>query len=488
MNRHKIDHKAHLNHIIQDLIANDCVITDFVGDNPKRANAKAVLNHSSLFPCEYCFQRGVAYAMKNKDANKAKELQLRLVIEKINKLQEQPSTSKGNKELDTLQSLRTDIKKALKSRRSKIVWPACTRNGECRTEAKIRRIVEKIEADPNLPASEKKGVVGRSPLLDLENFDYVNDVSVDYMHAICIGVVKKMVELTFDVGDNRDRITRRKLSSASAFNKLMLQTKVVGEFSRRARSLDFAVMKAAEFRNLLLFFFPHVLDCIPQGEMERSIWLFLVYMVRSCILPQEEFNAILLSSIKYSSQRFYILYEKTFGPNNCSYNTHVSGSHILKMRSKGPLTATSAFQFESFYGEMRNAFTPGTQSPLKQIFEQILLKRSVLYHCCAKSMIFSDHDTSLECNTLVYVYKDSKYHFYCIVQIEEENLICNEIETIPCHFNETPDKLNWSKVGVFLEGNTGTDFEVIKKENVCGKLLRVGEYLITCPINILRET
>ena len=63
-----------------------------------------------------------------------------------------------------------------------------------------------------------------------------------------------MIELTFNVGETRKRITNRELSSSEKYNSLMSSIRVPREFSRRIRKLDFAVFKAQEFRNVILFF------------------------------------------------------------------------------------------------------------------------------------------------------------------------------------------------------------------------------------------
>lgn len=224
--------------------------------------------------------------------------------------------------------------------------------------------------------------------MGIEDFDFVLDVPVEYMHVLCLGVVKRMVELTFDVGENRKTNVKRKLSKASDFNALMLKIKLVREFPRRARELDLAVMKASELRNIVLFFFPLVIETIQEGEKERIVWLLLVYMVRSCVLPSDEFNPIPLENVSLACERFYKLYEKLYGQINCTYSTHVVGAHFIEIRHHGPLPMTSAFPFESFYGEMRNSFTPGTQSQLKQIFQKILLKRTIGKHSCEKNFFF----------------------------------------------------------------------------------------------------
>lgn len=80
-----------------------------------------------------------------------------------------------------------------------------------------------------------------------------------------------MLELTFLVGENRTRTTTRRRSSPTLFNNLMKFVKVVREFSRRARELDFAVLKAQEMRNIILFFFPVVIQCIEADAKERRL-------------------------------------------------------------------------------------------------------------------------------------------------------------------------------------------------------------------------
>lgn len=476
---------------MRDLVDNGCSIEQYIADNLKRANARGCLNHSSNFPCEYCFAQATRYVVNNsKEQEVTYNLQKKAIQEKIDNLREEGTrTGAIKKEVKKLQDILSDLNR--KSRKkSHLVMPSSTRHAEYRTEEKMKEILDKIEENPDLPANERKGVIRKSPLMELEGFDFLRDVNVEYMHALCIGVVKRLTELTFDVGENRSRITKRKLSSIFDFNKLMLNTKVPGEFPRRARELQFAVMKASEFRNLAAFFFIHVIECIAADGKERLLWLYLAYMIRSCILPSDESKAVPLENIDYCCENFYLLYEKLFGPCNCTYNTHVVCTHLIDMRYHGPLTMTSAFPFESFYGEIRNSFAPGTQSPLKQIFERILLKRALSKHICQKSLLFTNHDTSLECNTLVYTYKHSEYHIYKVVEItKEQKLICQEIQTLECIFKEVPSMLVWSQVGVFCEGSMGTtDQIVVSPEKVAGKVLRVGKYLITCPNDVLTET
>ena len=228
-------------------------------------------------------------------------------------------------------------------------------------------------------------MIGYSPLMDYPHFDFINGIPIDYMHMICIGVVKRLVQLTFTCGETRKRLTTRRLSNPKVFNAIMMRLKVPSEFSRRGRNLDLGVMKAEEFRNLIIFFFPIVLECIPgsAGDKERRLWQILAFQVRAYTLPNSEFMQVRESQLQHCCERFYLLYESLFGKTNCSYNIHMMG-HLSKVRARGPLTETSTFAFESYYGEMRNSYVAGTSSTGKQLLQNAYIKRQLPHTHCQK--------------------------------------------------------------------------------------------------------
>ena len=460
----------------------------FIGDNPKRAFARLSKAHASYFPCEYCESQG--QLLHNEDSalkvrKACLQRQKNIVLQKIADAREQNLGEEVSTLTAVLKSINESIKN-LNRKNNHIVWPSSTQNGSPRTREKILDIIDKIENNDILSHEEAKGIAGRSLLLDIPYFNYVDDVVVEYLHCVCIGVVKKMVELTFDVGETRQRNTKRKLSSASKFNALMAQVKVFREFSRRARSLDFSVMKGQEFRNIICFFFILVLDCIEITAKERRLWLLLAYMIRLSILPDEEYNSADSNDLDYCGKHFYNLYEKLFNARNCTYNTHTASSHLRKVRVHGPLTETSAFGFESFYGEMRNSFVPGTTAPLKQVMQKILLKRAIAPHCCKATIFFSPKETAYESNCYVYTFSDNEYFFYKIVSMNEESLECCKVGKYHTSFPETPT-LDWAKIGVFAAGGISDEIEIIEKKNVAGKVIRVKNYFLTCPNNVLVE-
>ena len=494
VDKYKLNPKPYFTNFIQDVLQAGCIICQYIGDNPKRALAREALHHASSYACEYCFAKATSYLVTSKQLDIKKkeiELQISVIDKRIENVMIQEDID--NEELDTLNSIKSSLETSLaEANKSKkvVVWPSSSMNGEPRTTEKVLEIVNLIEERGQLPQDEAKGIVGRSPLLDIPNFDMVRDNPTEYLHSVCLGVGKRMVELTFNVGVNRPRVTKRKLSSPASFNEQIKNIKVVFEFPRRARSLDFSVWKGLEYRNLIIFHFPLVLNCIERNAKERKLWLLMAHAIRACVLPTEEFHHFELDLITTCCSEFYILYEKLFGPRNCSYNTHIVWSHLVEMRVHGPLTNTSAFGFENFYGEVRQSFCAGTVSPLKQIFEKVLLKRAIGHHVCSPSLMLTVHETSLECNNLIYTFVNRRYNMYKIKEIinseEDPSLMCAKIQTRQKKFVETPN-LNWSKVGVFELESVTNEIVKIPQNTVAGKLIKINKILLTCSYNVLVE-
>ena len=414
--------------------------------------------------------------------------QINAVQEKIDACENDEITQENIAKITNLKSLKNELEKSVGNlkKKSNILWPFSTSKGPHRSRNSTLDIIERIENGEDLTIDEAKGIMGRSSLLSIPDFNFVYDAPGEYMHCGCLGVVKKLVELTFSVGQNRPRLTKRKLSSPVTFNNLMKYVKVPGEFPRRSRQLDFAVFKALEYRNLAIFFFPIVIDCIEKNERERTLWLYIAYMLRSAVIPTEEFVNLSLPEIEKICDDFYQLYETLFGTMNCTYNTHLLCSHLLEIRTHGPLTETSAFKFESFYGELRRAFVSGTTSPTKQIMQNILLKRALNHHNCKNTITVTNYDTALESNRLIYVYEQKKYSIFEISDIEGQTMNCHRVGQYQAVFDETP-QINWSKVGVFRRGATSDETTRIKMSKISGKVINVGEYVITCPENVLNE-
>lgn len=202
----KYNEQEDLQIVVDDLNGSEITIDTASMDNPKRSKLRMAKSSSGKCGCEYCEASAVQY----KD--------------------------------DTM-------------KRSHLTWPPNTMNGRPRTITGIRRIVQSIEdEDQDFPQSYYKGIKGRSVLLNQPNFDFIHDITTEYMHLVCLGIVKPLIEYTYKIGKNRPRITNRKKCDPSLFNDIIITIQVTREFSRRCRNLDTAVYKALEYRNVLIFF------------------------------------------------------------------------------------------------------------------------------------------------------------------------------------------------------------------------------------------
>ena len=459
-NKYKVDEQQQIASVLEDINRNDLIIYCGVFDKMKRSVVKCTMSQSSYYPCEYCESRA------------------KLFKEVI----------KHNK--------------GATSTKTHLVWPCDTRKGKLRTVNSVRQVVALIEASEGpLDRDVAKGIKGKSHFLDQPHFNFITGIPCEYMHLVCLGVGKCLTELTFNIGERRDRITKRKLSDPSMFNELIKQVQVVREFGRRCRNLDFSVYKAQEFRNLILFMFPLVIKCIdPSFTDEIKIWYNIAYMIRSCIIPNSEFRCIPDKKIVASCETFYRLFEKVYGEKNCSYSVHVVPSHLLQVRGTQPLTFRSAFKFESFYSEMKNLYVPGTTATPKQILKNTYIKRALEPHRCEKTIFYDckkkhvegkPYLPGLENNSLVYITNEQNEHqMYQIVEFDENNidlLRCIRQGKFKFQPSLTP-ALNWSQVGVYKIGPTLSEvIHVISKQDISGKVLKVDNLLITCPLNVLLE-
>ena len=341
-----------------------------------------------------------------------------------------------------------------------------------------------------MTTEECKGFLGKSPLLELDDFDFIDNITCEYMHSVCLGVVKRQTQLTFKVGEPRPRVTKRKLSDPALFNEQIRNISLPGECSRRCRNLDFSVLKASEFRNLILFFFPIVVQIIgSEHSVEQNIWLDLAFLVRACVLPDAEFNLIDKQLLNRICANYYKNYEKMYGHQNCTYSTHIVGSHLMQIRGPSPLNSRSAFKYESFYSEMKDLFCPGTPSPTKQILKNCYMKRQLENHRCQRKITYKSPPSkkTMENNSSIYVLAGSGHKLYNIVNVNEDNTFtCYEQGKFNATFNDTI-KRNWCDVGVYKLGPIDNVPITIKKKDIAGKVLTVNGYLITCPNHVLTE-
>ncbi|XP_057671397.1 uncharacterized protein LOC130903307 [Diorhabda carinulata] len=203
---------------------------------------------------------------------------------------------------------------------------------------------------------------GESPLIALP-IDLIYVFSLDYMHLVCLGVMKKLLRIW------TGRASRAKMSSTAFQNvseKIVFLSKCIPvEFNRKGRSLSqLADWKATEFRTFLLYIGPVAL----YGNVDLAIYEhFLLFHCSIMILISK--RHIEKFGVPFARQLLHLFVthsEKIYGLEFLVYNVH-SLLHLADdVENFGPLDNSSAFPFENYLHHLKS-LVQSPNKPLQQI-------------------------------------------------------------------------------------------------------------------------
>lgn len=198
---------------------------------------------------------------------------------------------------------------------------------------------------------------GTSPLVSLP-VGLVSQFPLDYMHVVCLGVVRRII-LLWSIGPRTCRLSSTLLQAVS--NRLnTYRSFMPRQFARKPRSLNEVRMwKATEFRTFLLYTGPVALKGLLSETLYNN-FVCLSVAVTICLnteLCQEYAN--------YCEKLFHYFVEqfaKLYGENQLVYNVHCLTHIVDDVRRYGCLDNVSAFPFENYLGHLkgmvRNAKKP----------------------------------------------------------------------------------------------------------------------------------
>ncbi|XP_067204066.1 uncharacterized protein [Linepithema humile] len=207
----------------------------------------------------------------------------------------------------------------------------------------------------------------KSPLEDL-NIRMVTRVPFEYMHSICLGIMKKCIE-AWVLGKFGCKNGKLRAADIEAIDVCLkeLDNTCPGNFTRRPRALsEFQQYKATEFRHLLLYAGSVVLYGILDDNYYLHFMLLHVAM-RLLTMPTRSDNDLKLAEdcLKLFVDKAVNLYGSLF----MSYNTHCLLHIVDDVRELGPLDDYSAFPYENnmlfFQKYVRNQHRPLQQFALR---------------------------------------------------------------------------------------------------------------------------
>lgn len=214
---------------------------------------------------------------------------------------------------------------------------------------------------------------GTSILEELD-INIVDDIPVDPMHLVYLGVMRKMIHLWLVDGPLSVRMVSRTFN-AICDALVQLTDWIPREFSRKSRSLKFLKrFKATEFRQFLLYTGPVVL----KGNMPDRLYKnFLLLHVSVRILCHKElcfkFNGYAKSLLDFFVQDF----KNLFGGKYVTYNVHNLVHLADEVIRCGPLESFSCFPFENYLHTIKRLIRKGNQH-LQQIVKRIMEFNKIL--------------------------------------------------------------------------------------------------------------
>ena len=205
-----------------------------------------------------------------------------------------------------------------------------------------------------------------SPIRRL-NIKMINDFNLDYMHMVCLGVVRRML---YYFKGLIGRLSQGRLNEITS-RLLSFKGKLPSEFAKQPRSLnELDRWKATELRSFLLYTGPVALKGILSSSYYEH-FLSVSLSMRILCDDNEMKRNFLLESAKELLNYFVYNSKECYGDTFCVYNVH-GLIHIADDVEyfKESLQATSAFAFENYLQELKR-FVRSRHNPVAQIMKRL---------------------------------------------------------------------------------------------------------------------
>lgn len=229
----------------------------------------------------------------------------------------------------------------------------------------VTKVVDSLRVDEDFANNKYDNFqTGETILKQIPNFGLISSVVLDYMHVICLGVVKKLI-LLWVKGPRNVQLSQQILNQISGA-LLNLQESVPNDFVRRPRSLkDVKLWKATEFRQFILYTGPVVLKGILRKDMYINfITLHIaVTILTSSVLSKDDNN---IRWAQMLMEYFLKCFKQIYGAKFMSHNLHTLLHISSDVRKYGPLDEFSAFRFESYMSNIKKMIRKN-EKPLQQL-------------------------------------------------------------------------------------------------------------------------
>lgn len=202
----------------------------------------------------------------------------------------------------------------------------------------------------------------------IKNLGLVKCVPLDYMHLVCLGVMRKLLLLWLQ-GPLKNKLSG---AQATRISKKLhsFRLSIPSDFTRKPRTLKYIKLwKATEFRSFLLYYGAFVL----KNELNETAYNhYLMFHVAIHLLanPEAVKNPANIQTAKELLEKFVKLFGDIYGEKYVSYNVHNLKHLSEDVRNFGPLDGFSSFQFENYLCSLKRLIRTGA-NPLQQLIRRL---------------------------------------------------------------------------------------------------------------------
>jgi len=209
-----------------------------------------------------------------------------------------------------------------------------------------------------------------SLITKVPHIDIINSFPLDYMHLVCLGVMKKLIFLWLGNLKHAPLSVRLQSKNVTTISNhlLLLKSFITYDFSRVPRSLlEVARWKATEFRLFLLYTGPVVLKSILTDEC-YSHFICLHVSFRILLDPYVK-NDELINFCDRVLTYFVKKFGKLYGNQFISHNVHGLLHVVDDFKKYGALDKCSCFPFENYLKNLKKMVRK-SEKPLEQVIKR----------------------------------------------------------------------------------------------------------------------
>lgn len=206
---------------------------------------------------------------------------------------------------------------------------------------------------------------GRTPLLILD-IDLIKNVTLDYMHLVCLGVMKRLLQFWL----RGNMVIRMRAEDLDILNETILNVRnhiSYRDFARLPRPLhDLDRWKATEYRQFLLYTGPILL----KDRLKPSQYMHFLSL--SCAIRILCSGVFCLNYNNYAKELlvyFVRNYSRLYGEEYVSHNVHNLIHLADDVLNFGSLENFSAFKYENYMYEIKKKIK-SCKNPLQQLINR----------------------------------------------------------------------------------------------------------------------